>query len=93
MAVWEKSVKKHCTLFLKEEYEKFKNVIPNFEIQFSTFCELQPPNVLLLKETAAEQCKCRLHENFILKSRALKIDYSDNFWSNLLCVRETDSNC
>ena len=34
------------------------------------------------------QCKCSTHENHILKLKALKISYGNNFWTDSLC----DSN-
>ena len=32
-----------------------------------------------------DQCKCKVHENFIFKLSALKINYHNNFWEKCLC--------
>ena len=48
----------------------------------------------LCKNTPLDQCRCQTNENFIFMSSALKIDYSDNIWQNVLCDSENiDSDC
>ncbi|XP_063228207.1 uncharacterized protein LOC134534095 isoform X1 [Bacillus rossius redtenbacheri] len=98
LTVWEngKKVKlqKHfMTMFLHEAFYIFKEENPDYKISYSKFCSLRPKNVLLLKETPAEQCKCRIHENFILKLKALKHTYNNEFWKNLLCNDCLNSLC
>lgn len=89
----EKLQKHYMTMFLHEAFSVFKEENQEVKIGFSKFCSLRPKNVLLLKETPAEQCKCRLHENFIMKLKALKYTYNNDFWKNLLCDDSLNSPC
>lgn len=91
----EKLQKHYMTMFLKEAFYIFKEENPNIKIGYSKFCSLRPKNVLLLKETPADQCKCKIHENFILKLKSLspKCTYSSEFWKNVLCDDNLDSFC
>lgn len=98
ITVWENGVKaklqKHyLCVYLREAYYMFREINPNFEIGFSKFCSLRPKNVLLLKEMPTEQCKCKIHENFILKLKAMQIDYSNDFWVQNLCDSSRNSCC
>ena len=72
-------------MFLREAFSVFKARYPEINISFTAFCKLRPKNVLLLKNTPMDQCKCKVHENFIFKLSALKINYHDNFWEKCLC--------
>lgn len=85
--------KYYLTMYLREDYSLFKIENDNLEVGFSKFCFLRPPNVLLLHETPADQCKCKIHENFILKLKALKINYSNAWWQSILCDTEQNSLC
>lgn len=85
--------KYYLTMYLREAYSLFKMENDNLEVGFSKFCFLRPPNVLLLHETPADQCKCKIHENFILKLKALKINYSNAWWQSILCDTEQNSLC
>lgn len=89
----EKLQKHYMTMFLHEAFCVFKEENEEVKVGFSKFCSLRPKNVLLLKETPAEQCKCRLHENFILKLKALKYTYNNDYWKNLLCDDSLNSLC
>lgn len=84
IAVWEDGNKvtlqrHYLTVFLKEAFSMFKEENLDFQIGFSKFCSLRPKNVLLLKNTPSEQCKCKTHENFKLKLRGLHYTYGMNF--------------
>ena len=77
--------KHYLTMFLREAFSVFKARYPEISISFTAFCKLRPKNVLLVKNTPMDQCKCKVHENFIFKLSALKINYHDNFWKKCLC--------
>ena len=72
-------------MFLWESFSVFKARYPEISISFAGFWKLRPKNVLLLKNTQTDQCKCKVHENFIFKLSASKINYHDNFWEKCLC--------
>lgn len=98
MVVWENGEKntlqKHyMTMFLKEAFAVFKEENPEIKIGFTKFCSLRPKNVLLMKNTPSEQCKCKVHENFIMKLKGLKISYSQKFWHDYLCDTSLKSRC
>ncbi|KAF2899444.1 hypothetical protein ILUMI_06732 [Ignelater luminosus] len=75
----------YLTLFLREAFAIFKQDSPNIKLGFSKFCSLRPDNVLLLKDTPSKQCKCKIHENFSMKLKGLKITYSQKLWDDILC--------
>ena len=90
VTVWENGVKHrmrryYLTMYLKEAFALFKEKYPECVIGYSTFAKLRPKNVFLLKDTPADQCKCRIHENFILKIEALGIKYTNEIWEVCLC--------
>ncbi|XP_071034011.1 uncharacterized protein [Parasteatoda tepidariorum] len=98
ICVWEGGEKKvlqkhYLTMFLREAFSIFKEENPTFNICFSKFCSLRPKNVLLMKNTPSEQCKCKIHENFTLKLKSLRYEYSNRFWENCLCNINLDSKC
>ena len=78
--------KKTTTMFLREAFSVFKTRYHEISISFTAFWKLKPKNILLLKNTPMDQCKCKVHENFIYKLSALKINYHDNFWEECLHV-------
>lgn len=81
----EKLQKHYLTMYLKEAFFIFKESNLNVEIGFSKFCSLRPKNVLLMKETPAHQCLCKIHQNFMLKLSALSSQvYSNEFWNQIL---------
>ena len=82
-------------MYLRETFELFKRAHPEVKVGFSKFASLRPVNVLLLKDQSPDQCKCKIHENFILKLTGLKIDYNEKFWPGILCCddKELDSSC
>lgn len=86
--------KYYLTMFLREAYRIYIDFYLDEKIGLSKFCALRPQNVLLMHETPPDQCKCRIHENFILKLKGLKIDYdSQTFWENTLCDTTLNSPC
>ncbi|KAJ2937733.1 hypothetical protein O0L34_g19126 [Tuta absoluta] len=98
MAVWmngkKETMQKHyLTMFLREAHAIFIEENPELKIGFSYFCSLRPPNVLLLKNTPAEQCRCKIHENYRMMLTALKTTYSDEFWKRVLCDAAINSVC
>ena len=98
MCVWTSGKKQilqkhYLTMFLREAFHIFKEECPNLQIGFSKFCSLRPKNVLLLKSTPSEQCKCKNHENFILKLKSLQYHYSDDFWKSHFYDSTLNSDC
>lgn len=98
MAVWENgnklTLQKHyMTMYLKEAYCVFKEDNPQFEIGFSKFCNMRPKNVLLLKDMPADQCKCKIHENFTLKLKGMNVVYDNSFLNSVLCDNSLNSKC
>ena len=77
-------LKHYLTMFLREAFSVFKARYPEISISFTAFCKLRPKNDLL-KNTPMDQCKCKVHENYIFKLSALKINYHHNFWEKSLC--------
>ena len=99
MTVWEQGKKMklrkyYLVLFLKEAYKVYVESLAGDEhhIEFSKFCELRPKNVLLMKQTPADQCKCKVHENLFLKLKSLKLPYA-TFWEDVLCDTTLNSLC
>lgn len=93
VTVWENGVKYklrkyYLTMFLKEAFALFTEFHPEITIGFSTFAKLRPRNVLLLKDTPADQCKCMKHENFMLKLAGLGVIYGNEWWKSMLCNSE-----
>ena len=60
---------------------------------FSTFCNLQPKNVLLLGDSPKEQCRCQIHKNLFLKLEAMGCDYEKSWWETVLCDTSPNSPC
>ena len=93
VTVWEQGVKMklrkyYLTMHLKEAHALFQERHPDHPISFSVFAKLRPPNVLLLKDTPADQCKCLQHENFMLHLAGVSITYSNELWEDMLCDSE-----
>ena len=59
-------------MYSREAHSLFVDANPDINIRFSAFAKLKPKNVLLLKNTSLDQCRCETHENFIFKLTALK---------------------
>ena len=100
MTIWEdgkkhKLRKHYLVMYLREAYALFRKTYSNVEVGFSKFASLRPVNVLLLKDQSPDQCKCRIHENFILKLKGAGIKYDEKFWPSMLCCNQDclDSNC
>jgi hypothetical protein len=98
MTVWEEGKKVklrkfYLVMFLREAYQLYVSSAGECErVKFSKFCELRPKNVLLMKQTPADQCKCKIHENLFLKLKSLKIPYT-TFWEDVLCDTTMNSLC
>ena len=98
MTVWEdgkkiKLQKYYLVLFLREAHHMYLESSARSEhVKFSKFCEMRPKNVLLMKQTPADQCKCKIHENLFLKLRSLKLPYT-TFWEDVLCDNTINSLC
>lgn len=98
VTVWKNGIKErrqkhYLTMYLREAFCIFKEFNPNIEIGFSKFCSLRPKNVLLIKDTPSDQCKCITHENFMYKVKGLKQNYCNNWWCKILCDPSLDSKC
>ena len=78
--------KHYLVMHLREAHLLFCQLYPTEGdgniISFSKFCSLHPKNVLLTGDTPQYQCKCMIHENFILKLEALGHSY-DRYRSHI----------
>ena len=95
MTIWDSDGKKklwkyYLTMYLREAVI-FEETIKS--ISFSLFCDLRPQNVLLLGNSPKDQCKCLTHENLFYKLSALGIEYSSDFWKDVLCDESPNSKC
>lgn len=98
MVVWENGIKKrprkyYMTMFLREAYSIYQSSVADSSVSFSKFGSLCPKNVLLLKDTPKDQCKCKIHENFILMLDATNIKYDKDWLSKMLCDDNFESIC
>ena len=75
-------------MYLRVVYALYKDCHPDNEIRASKFYSLRPPNVLLLSDTPADQCKCTHHENFMFLLKSVNVEYSNDFWESTLCNSE-----
>ena len=81
------------TMFLHEAFIIYRSEVDE-PVSFAKFCELRPENVLLLKNSPNDQCKCLTHENLRLQLTGLKVAYeSQKFWTEVLCDATTNSVC
>ena len=97
---WEKGVKTkqqkyYLIMFLQEAYEIYcKSPDYTNKVKFSKFCELRPRNVLLMKDSPEDQCKCIIHENFTNMLKGLSITCDSNKSSYMvLCDSSLNSSC
>lgn len=98
ITIWENGIRKrvrkyYLTMHLKEAYALFKAENQDLKIGYSKFCSFRPQNVLLMKDTPCDQCKCKIHENFILLLKGLRITYNNDFWEKVLCNSDLNSDC
>ena len=101
MTIWNENgkqkVHKHYLkkMFLKEAYAlHLENCINEDEkCSFSTFCNLQPKNVLMMGNSPSHQCKCQIHENLFLKLEAIGLTYDSSWWESVLCNTLPNSDC
>lgn len=101
MTVWtngkkERLRKHYLTMFLREAFSVFQEINPAVSLGFSTFCRLRPANVLLLKNTPKDQCKCKTHENFRMKLKVLDsgMVHDKDCWQSIICnTSNLQSNC
>ena len=89
ITIWTDSKKQklrkfYLCMYIKEVYRMFQSAYPDIQIGFSKFASLRPQNVLLLKDQPEDQCKCKMHENFTLKLKALKSTMMN--FGRVICV-------
>ena len=84
MAKKEKLRKYYLTMTLKEVFAVFQEYHPHVKIGFTLFTTMRPVNVILMKDSPLDQCKCVIHENFRLKLHAIRVEVTD-FWSKYIC--------
>lgn len=97
MTIWVKGERKrvrkyYLMLHLKEAHFLFKEKYPDYQIGYSKFCSLRPENVLFIKDTPVNQCKCFKHENFEMMLNGLKLKYNHRFLGKFLCSETVDKN-
>ena len=82
-------------MYLKEAYAIFLESCKNEDEKciFSTFCNLNPENVLLLGNSPKEQHKCQIHKNLFHKLEAMGYDYKNSWWGTVLCDTSPNSSC
>ena len=82
-------------MYLKEAYALYLKTCENDneKCSFSTFCNLQTKNVLLLGDSPKEQCKCLIHKNLFLKLEAMRCDYESSWLETVLCDTSHISPC
>ena len=82
-------------MYLKESFSVFQIAHPEIDVKFTAFTKLRPINVLLLKDQPADQCKCKIHENFMFKFKVLAgYNYTNEFWKeNLFKSDDYTSDC
>ena len=92
MTVWDESGKKeklrkyYLEVTVDEALALFRKENPSVKIGRSKFYELKPKNVLFMKDSPADQCKCVQHETFRMLLVPFKIQTtSKDFWSKVLC--------
>ena len=95
MAFWDsdgvksKLRKYYLELTIRELYFLFKEENPDTKIGQSKFYSLRPPNVLFMKDSPSDQCKCVQHEVFRMMLAPLKVMVNKDFWKKVLC--DTDN--
>ena len=84
--------KYYLTMYLKEAHLLFTSTHPDIQVNYDKFIKLRPKNVLCLKDSPCDQCKCRIHENFCLKLKGLKVEYGEEFWNKYLCDNDNQTH-
>ena len=79
---------KEAFFLYQEEYAE-----TDHKVSFSTLASLHPENVLLLNDSPKDQCKYKIHENFLLKLDAMGNKYNHEFWDTVLCDISPNSDC
>ena len=100
MTIWtvngkQKVCKHYLPMFLREAYAFCLDscIKKNEKCSFSTFCNPQPKNVLLMGNSPLHQCKCHIHENLFLKLEAMGLTYDSSWWESVLCNTLPNSDC
>ena len=84
MVVWDSDGNKQrkrkyfLTMFLREAFTIYRSEVDE-PVSFAKFCELRPENVILLKNSPNDQCKCLTHENLRLRLTGLKVTLDRSF--------------
>ena len=99
MVVWDSDGNKQrkrkyfLTMFLREAFIIYRSEVDE-PVSFAKFCDLRPENVIWLKNSPNDQCKCLTHENLRLRLTGLKVTYeSQKFWTEVLCDATPNSVC
>ena len=80
-------------MFLREAFIIYRSEVDE-PVSFAKFCEFRPENVILLKNSANDQCKYLTHENLRLRLTGLKVTYvSQKNWTEVLCDATPNSVC
>ena len=100
MTIWtvngkQKVCKHYLPMFLREAYAFCLDscIKKNEKCSFSTFCNPQPKNVLLMGNSPLHQCKCQIHENLFSKLEAMGLTYDSSWWESVLCNTLANSDC
>lgn len=87
------TVRKHfLTVFIKEAYAMFTEMYGPI-VKRTLFYDLRPKNVLLMKDTPKDVCKCLYHENLRFMFLALGGNYDGSYWDEILCDSNLRSGC
>ena len=65
-------------MLLREAYKIYTELPVSGKVKFSKFCDLRPKDVLLLKQSPADQYKCIIYKNFINTLWPLSILYDSS---------------
>ena len=103
ITVWNESGEKrklrkyYLEVTIEEAFALFKKKNPDDKIGLTKFYELKPPNVLFMKDSPADQCKCVKHDTFRMQLAPFKIQTANKeFWPKTLCsesVSDLNSAC
>lgn len=80
------------TVFVKEAYAMFTETYGPI-VKRTVFYDLRPKNVLLMKDTPKDVCKCLYHENLQFLFKALGGNYDGSYWNKILCDADLRSPC
>ena len=74
-------------MFFREAFQIFTKTKPHcLKLNLKSFVVGDHKDVLRIKQTPLNQCKCQIHENMILKFQALGINYEDFYEKALILL-------